>query len=96
MEPRYKKIENVLKKLLINIYSKKLAPGLFPLHYSQDTFRINVKKPKRWGLCINKKKKIKLKKLLLFIQSKNIEEVAKNIFSFRKIKNDGFKGIGLN
>ena len=95
-----KKIEKVLKKkLLINTNSKKkLAPGLFPLHYSPGIpLRINVKKPKKdEAYVLIKKRKSNFKNYYYLSKVKNIKETAKNLYStLRKIKNDGFKRIAV-
>ena len=65
-----KQIENILKKLLINTNSKKLSPGLFPLHYSPGIpLRINVKKPKKDEayLLIKKENQI-LKTIIIYLK----------------------------
>ncbi len=95
-----KKIENVLKKkVLIKTNSKnKLSPGLFPLHYSPGIpLRTNVKKPKEdEAFLLIKKRKSNLKNYYYLSKVKNMEEVAKNLYStLRKIKNDGFKKIAV-
>ena len=95
-----KKIEKVLKKKILNIINSKnkIAPGLFPLHYSPGIpLRMNVKKSDRdEAFLLIKKKKFKLKKIYYLTKVKNLEEAAKNLYSvLRKIKKDGFKKIAV-
>ena len=76
----------------------KIAPGLFPLHYSPGIpLRMNVKKSDRdEAFLLIKKKKFKLKKIYYLTKVKNLEEAAKNLYSvLRKIKKDGFKKIAV-
>ena len=95
-----KKIEKILKKkILKNTNSKnKIAPGLYPLHYSPGIpLRTNVKKNQKDEayLLINKRK-INSKNFYYLTKEKNLDEAAKNLYSIlRKIKNDGFKKIAV-
>ena len=96
------KIEKVLKKkILININSKskkKMAPGQFSLHYSPGIpLRRNVKIPKKKeAFLLIKKRKYTLKDYYYLSKKKNLNEVAKNLYSMmRKIKKKGYKMIAI-
>ena len=94
------KIEKFLKKkILISINSKTgIAPGQFPLHYSPGIpLRMNVKKPrKNEAYLLIKNRKIIFKNYFFLSKEKNLEQIAKNLYSLlRKVKNKGFKMIAV-
>ena len=92
-------IEKILKKdLNLKLYSSKiLSPGQMKIHYSPGIpIRLNIKKPKKWGVLIIKKRK-KFKKNIYHLSKKgSLKEAAKNLYStLRKIKKDKFKSIAV-
>tara|TARA_Y100000389_G_C17421000_1_gene496721 strand:- start:65 stop:997 length:933 start_codon:yes stop_codon:yes gene_type:complete len=94
------KIEKVLKKKInLDINSKKrVSPGQSRLHYSPGIpLKINVKKPKKdQAFLLIKKRKITLDNYYYLSKKNNLNEVAKNLYSYlRKVKNKGFKSIAV-
>ncbi len=94
------KIQNILKKkiLIKNNSKKKIAPGMFPLHYSPGIpLRLNAKKPKKdEAFVLIKTRKNNFKNTYFLSKNKNLFQVAKNLYStLRKIKNDGYKKIAV-
>ena len=94
------KIQNILKKkiLIKNNSKKKIAPGMFPLHYSPGIpLRLNAKKPKKnEAFVLIKTRKNNFKNTYFLSKNKNLLQVAKNLYStLRKIKNDGYKKIAV-
>jgi L-threonylcarbamoyladenylate synthase len=94
------KIEKILKKkVLIKTNSKKkIAPGLFSLHYSPGIpLRTNAKKPRiNEAFVLIKKKKITLKNYYYLSKKNDLQQSAKNLYSvLRKIKKDGYKMIAV-
>ncbi len=94
------KIEKVLKKkILIKTNSKiRIAPGLFPLHYSPGIpLRMNVKKPKKnEAYLLIKNRKIVSKNYYYLSKRKNLKQAAKNLYSLlRRVKNKGYKMIAV-
>ena len=93
-------IEKILKKKVIikNNSKKKIAPGLFPLHYSPGVpLRMNAKKPKNNEAFVLIKKRKNIFKNSYYLSKKNdLRESAKNLYSLlRKIKKDGHKMIAV-
>ena len=93
-------IEKILKKKVIikNNSKKKIAPGLFPLHYSPGVpLRMNAKKPKNNEAFVLIKKRKNIFKNSYYLSKKNdLRESAKNLYSLlRKIKKDGYKMIAV-
>ena len=86
-------------KIKININpKKKLAPGQSSLHYSPGIpLKMNVKKTKNdTAFLLIKKRKIKLDNYYYLSTKNNLNEVAKNLYSYlRKIKNKGYKSIAV-
>jgi len=77
---------------------KKIAPGQSRLHYSPGIpLRINVTKPKiDEAFILIKKRKTKLKNYFYLSTKNNLNEAAKNLYSFlRKIRNKGYKSIAV-
>ena len=94
------KIEKALrKKISIMINPKKrVAPGQSHLHYSPGIpLKTNIKKPKKnEAFLLIKKKKITSKNYFYLSKTNNLNEAAKNLYSFlRKIKNKGYKSIAV-
>ncbi len=94
------KIEKTLKKkiLIKNNLKKKIAPGLFSLHYSPGVpLRMNVKKPlKEEAFVLTKKRRNNRKNYYYLSTKNNLNQVAKNLYSLlRKIKKDGYKMIAV-
>ena len=94
------KIEKVLgKKISFNINpNKKIASGQSPLHYSPGIpLKMNIKNPKKnEAFLLIKKRKITLNNYFYLSKKKNLNEVAKNLYSYlRKIKNKGYKSIAV-
>ena len=94
------KIEKVLKKKInITISPKKqIAPGQSRLHYSPGIpLKTNIKKPKKnEAFLLIKKRKITLNNYYYLSKNNNLNEAAKNLYSFlRKIKNQGYKSIAV-
>ena len=94
------KINKILrKKINININPKnKIAPGQSRLHYSPGIpLRKNVKKPKKdEAFLLIKKRRVTLNNYYYLSKTNNLIEVAKNLYSYlRKIKNEGYKSIGV-
>ena len=94
------KIEKVLKKKInITIAPKKqIAPGQSCLHYSPGIpLKTNIKKPKKnEAFLLIKKRKITLNNYYYLSKNNNLNEAAKNLYSFlRKIKNQGYKSIAV-
>ena len=86
-------------KVKININpKKKLAPGQSRLHYSPGIpLKMNVKKTKNdTAFLLIKKRKIKLNNYYYLSTKNNLNEVAKNLYSYlREIKNKGYKSIAV-
>jgi L-threonylcarbamoyladenylate synthase len=86
-------------KIKININpKKKLAPGQSSLHYSPGIpLKMNVKKTKNdTAFLLIKKRKIKLDNYYYLSTKNNLNEVAKNLYSYlREIKNKGYKSIAV-
>ena len=86
-------------KVKININAKKkLAPGQSRLHYSPGIpLKMNVKKTKNdTAFLLIKKRKIKLNNYYYLSTKSNLNEVAKNLYSYlREIKNKGYKSIAV-
>ena len=77
---------------------KKIAPGQSRLHYSPGIpLRMNVTKPRNnEAFILTKKRKIKSKNYFYLSSNKNLNEVAKKLYScLRKIKNNGYKSIAV-
>ena len=94
------KIEKILKKrvLIKTNLKKKIAPGLFPLHYSPGIpLRTNAKKPKKnEAFVLVKKRKSTMKNYYYLSKNNNLQQSAKNLYSLlRKIKKDGYKMIAV-
>ena len=94
------KIEIILKqKIFLDINpKKKIAPGQSHLHYSPGIpLRINIKIPKKnEAFILIKKREITLKNYYYLSKTNNLNEAAKNLYSFlRKIKNKGYKSIAV-
>ena len=94
------KIEKTLgKKVSITINSKKkIAPGQSQLHYSPGIpLKTNIKNPKKnEAFLLIKKRKNTLSNYYYLSKNNNLNEVAKNLYSFlRKIKNKGYKSIAV-
>ena len=94
------KIEKILKQnIIVNInLKKKIAPGQFKLHYSPGIpLRINVKTPKKnEAFLLIKKRKITLKNYFYLSKNKNLNQVAKNLYSLlRKIKKKGYQTVAI-
>ena len=94
------KIEKTLGfKMKISINpKKKIAPGQSRLHYSPGIpLRMNVTKPKNdEAFILIKKRKTKLKNYFYLSTKNNLNEAAKNLYSFlRKIRNKGYKSIAV-
>jgi len=94
------KIEKVLNtKIKIHINPKKKnSPGQSRLHYSPGIpLRMNVLKPKKNEAFILLKKKKNKNSDYFYLSKKNdLEEAARNLYSFlRKIKNKGYKSIAV-
>jgi len=94
------KIEKTLqKKIKININpKKKIAPGQSKLHYSPGIpLRMNVIKPKKdEAYILVKKKKINLPNYFYLSKKNDLNEAAKNLYSFlRKIKKKKYKSIAV-
>jgi len=94
------KIEKILqKKIKININpKKKIAPGQSKLHYSPGIpLRMNVIKPKKdEAYILVKKKKINLPNYFYLSKKNDLNEAAKNLYSFlRKIKKKKYKSIAV-
>ena len=95
-----KRIEKVLNtKIKIHINPKKKnSPGQSRLHYSPGIpLRMNVLKPKKNEAFILLKKKKNKNSDYFYLSKKNdLEEAARNLYSFlRKIKNKGYKSIAV-
>ncbi|MDA9233900.1 L-threonylcarbamoyladenylate synthase [Candidatus Pelagibacter sp.] len=94
------KIQKTLgKKIKIDINpKKKIAPGQSRLHYSPGIpVRMNVVNPKKNEAYILLKKKKNTPSNYFYLSKKNnLNEAAKNLYSFlRKIKNKGYKSIAV-
>ena len=77
---------------------KRVAPGQSHLHYSPGIpLKTNIKKPKKnEAFLLIKKKKITSKNYFYLSKTNNLNEAAKNLYSFlRKIKNKGYKSIAV-
>ncbi|MDA9604485.1 L-threonylcarbamoyladenylate synthase [Candidatus Pelagibacter sp.] len=93
-------IEKVLDKKIILYLNpkKKTAPGQSSLHYSPGIpLKINIKKPKKDdAFLLIKKRKITLNNYYYLSKKNDLNEAAKNLYSFlRKIKNKGYKSIAV-
>jgi len=86
-------------KINININPpKKIAPGQFKLHYSPGIpLKMNVKKAKSdTAFLLIKKRRNKLENYFYLSTKKDLNEVAKNLYSYlRKVKNRGYKAIAV-
>ena len=94
------KIEKVLKKKISikTNFKKKIAPGLFDLHYSPGIpLRTNVKNPKKnEAFVLIKKRKNNFKNYYYLSKKNDLNQSAKNLYSLlRKIKKDGYKMIAV-
>ena len=94
------KIQKILsKKINSNINpKKKITPGQSFLHYSPGIpLKTNVKKPKKnEAFLLIKKRKISLNNYYYLSKKNDLNEAAKNLYSFlRKIKNKGYKSIAV-
>ena len=94
------KIEKALnRKIDININSKKKNfPGQSRLHYSPGIpLKTNIKKPKKnEAFLLIKKRKITLNNYYYLSKKNNLDEAAKNLYSYlRKIKKKGFRSIAV-
>ena len=94
------KIQKILGfKINTTINSKKeIFPGQFQLHYSPGIpLKMNVKKAKNeTAFLLIKKRKIKLNNYFYLSTTKNLNEIARNLYScLRKIKNKGYKSIAV-
>ena len=94
------KIEKILKrKVNLNINPKrKNVPGQSYLHYSPGIpLRMNVTKPnKKEAFLLIKRRKIIQENYYYLSKNKNLNEAAKNLYSFlRKIKNKGYTSIAV-
>ena len=94
------KIQKILGfKIIISINpKKKIAPGQSRLHYSPGIpLRINVTKPKiDEAFILIKKRKTKLENYFYLSTKNDLNEAAKNLYSFlRKIRNKGYKSIAV-
>ena len=94
------KIQKTLKsKIYLDIAPKnKTAPGQSRLHYSPGIpLRMNIIKPKNEeAFVLIKKRKTKSKNYFYLSKKKNLNEVAKNLYScLRKIRNKGYKSIAV-
>jgi len=77
---------------------KKNAPGQSHLHYSPGIpLKINIKKPKKnEAFLLIRKRKITLNNYYYLSKNSNLDEAAKNLYSFlRKIKKKGYKSIAV-
>ena len=77
---------------------KKIVPGQSRLHYSPGIpLRINVTKPKiDEAFILIKKRKTKLENYFYISTKNDLNEAAKNLYSFlRKIRNKGYKSIAV-
>jgi L-threonylcarbamoyladenylate synthase len=77
---------------------KKIVPGQSRLHYSPGIpLRINVTKPKiDEAFILIKKRKTKLENYFYLSTKNDLNEAAKNLYSFlRKIRNKGYKSIAV-
>ena len=77
---------------------KKNAPGQSHLHYSPGIpLKINIKKPKKnEAFLLIRKRKITLNNYYYLSKNNNLDEAAKNLYSFlRKIKKKGYKSIAV-
>ena len=77
---------------------KKNAPGQSHLHYSPGIpLKINIKKPKKnEAFLVIRKRKITLNNYYYLSKNNNLDEAAKNLYSFlRKIKKKGYKSIAV-
>ena len=94
------KIQKVLdKKISISTdLKKKITPGQFPLHYSPGIpLRMNARIPRKGEafVLINKRKK-KSKDYFFLSRKKNLNEIAKNLYTLlRKIRNKGYKSVAV-
>ncbi|MDC1462915.1 L-threonylcarbamoyladenylate synthase [Alphaproteobacteria bacterium] len=88
-------------KLKVNLNTnpkKKNAPGQSHLHYSPGIpLLTNAKKPKKnQAFLLIKKKKVTLNNYYYLSENSNLDEAAKNLYSFlRKIKNMGYESIAV-
>ncbi len=94
------KVEKVLKKKISikTNFRKKIAPGLFDLHYSPGIpLRTNVKNPKKnEAFVLIKKRKNNFKNYYYLSKKNDLNQSAKNLYSLlRKIKKDGYKMIAV-
>tara|TARA_B100000767_G_scaffold195938_1_gene182931 strand:+ start:896 stop:1828 length:933 start_codon:yes stop_codon:yes gene_type:complete len=94
------KIEKILGiKLKKKTNPKKIiSPGQSTLHYSPGIpLKINIKKPKSdAAFLLIKKRKITLNNYYYLSKKNNLNEAAKNLYSYlRKIKNKGYKSIAV-
>tara|TARA_B110000027_G_scaffold39127_1_gene43214 strand:- start:56 stop:988 length:933 start_codon:yes stop_codon:yes gene_type:complete len=94
------KIQKTLKcKMSIVINSKnKTTPGQSRLHYSPGIpLKMNMPKPKSdEAFILIKKRKNKSSNYFYLSKNNNLNEAAKNLYScLRKIKNKGYKSIGV-
>jgi L-threonylcarbamoyladenylate synthase len=77
---------------------KKIVPGQSLLHYSPGIpLRMNVIKPRKdEAFFLIKKRKTKLKNYFYLTIKNNLDEAAKNLYSYlRKVKNKGYKSIAV-
>ena len=94
------KIQKILhEKISVSTDSKKkITPGQFHLHYSPGIpLRMNVRTPRKGEafVLINKRKK-KSKDYFFLSRKKNLNEIAKNLYTLlRKIRNKGYKSIAV-
>ena len=94
---RIEKVLNTKIKIHINP-KKKNSPGQSRLHYSPGIpLRMNVLKPKKNEAFILLKKKKNKNSDYFYLSKKNdLEEAARNVYSFlRKIKNKRYKSIAV-
>ena len=94
------KIEKTLgfKIKIITNPKKKISPGQSYLHYSPGIpLKMNVKNPKKDdAFILIKKRKVTLNNYYYLSKKKNLNEIAKNLYScLRQIKNNGHKSIAV-
>ena len=97
---RVKEIQNTLnKKIYTSIKpKKKIMPGQSLFHYSPGIpLKTNMKKPLIDGaFLLIKERKTILNNYYYLSKNKNLDEIAKNLYScLRKMKNKGYKSIAI-
>jgi L-threonylcarbamoyladenylate synthase len=95
-----KEIQNTLnKKIYTSIKpKKKIMPGQSLFHYSPGIpLKTNMKKPLIDGaFLLIKERKTILNNYYYLSKNKNLDEIAKNLYScLRKMKNKGYKSIAI-